>query len=227
MACYLLYTASIGRASTPRLLPAALSPWKIPAQLAQSLAAPRRLCHRRNDRLSFTPVSRPAHGDHRLARPAHRSGYRARRLVAAGSERIAYAGLQIAFAFYLSLFQGFAPATDFDVIRDRLVGIVLGIVVLSLVFHYLWPERPESDCAKRWLGRYATSPRCLRFRCSERHGRRRQPKPRACVIRSRRTSIKPCISPRWPLLKKTNPGRRTGYLCMLWKPCSAGPKASS
>jgi multidrug resistance protein MdtO len=61
--------------------------------------------------------------------------------VAAGSERIAYAGLQIGFAFYLSIFQGFAPATDFDVIRDRLAGIILGIVVLSLVFHYLWPER--------------------------------------------------------------------------------------
>jgi len=38
--------------------------------------------------------------------------------VAAGSPRIAYAGLQIAFAFFLAIFQGFAPATDLDVIRD-------------------------------------------------------------------------------------------------------------
>jgi multidrug resistance protein MdtO len=60
--------------------------------------------------------------------------------VAAGSERIAYGGLQIALAFYMCVLQGLAPDTDFDKIRDRLVGIVLGIVVTTLVFRYLWPE---------------------------------------------------------------------------------------
>ena len=64
--------------------------------------------------------------------------------VAAGSQRIAYAGLQIALAFFMCIFQGFAPDTDFNKIRNRLVGIVLGIVVTSVVFQYLWPER-ESD----------------------------------------------------------------------------------
>lgn len=37
--------------------------------------------------------------------------------------------------------QGFAPATDFTTIRDRLVGIVLGVVVSSTIFLHLWPER--------------------------------------------------------------------------------------
>jgi multidrug resistance protein MdtO len=60
--------------------------------------------------------------------------------IAAGSERISYAGLQMAFAFYLCIFQGFAPDTDFDTIRDRLVGIVLGITVSSIIFYYIWPE---------------------------------------------------------------------------------------
>jgi multidrug resistance protein MdtO len=60
--------------------------------------------------------------------------------IAAGSQRIAYAGLQIAFAFYLAIFQGFAPGTDLDVIRDRIAGIVLGIVVMTVVYCYLWPE---------------------------------------------------------------------------------------
>jgi hypothetical protein len=70
--------------------------------------------------------------------------------VAAGSPRIAYAGLQIAFAFYLALFQSFAPATDLDVIRDRVAGIVLGIVVMTLVFRYLWPEQePETPFIRR------------------------------------------------------------------------------
>ena len=60
--------------------------------------------------------------------------------VASGSERISYAGLQMAFAFYMCIFQGFAPDTNFDTIRDRLVGIVLGIIVSSAVFRYVWPE---------------------------------------------------------------------------------------
>ena len=61
--------------------------------------------------------------------------------VAAGSERITYAGLQIALAFFMCIFQGFAPDTDFNTIRNRTVGIVLGILVSSIVFQYLWPER--------------------------------------------------------------------------------------
>jgi multidrug resistance protein MdtO len=61
--------------------------------------------------------------------------------VATGSERISYAGLQIAFAFFLSLFQGYAPDTDLDKIRDRFVGILIGIAVTTVVFRYIWPER--------------------------------------------------------------------------------------
>jgi multidrug resistance protein MdtO len=60
--------------------------------------------------------------------------------VAAGTDRISYAGLQAAFAFYLCVFQGFAPEVNFVTIRDRLVGIVLGITVSSIVFHYIWRE---------------------------------------------------------------------------------------
>ncbi len=65
--------------------------------------------------------------------------------IAAGGPRIAYAGLQMAFAFYLAIFQGFAPDTDLHVIRDRVAGIVLGICLMSLVFRYIWPEE---DAAK-------------------------------------------------------------------------------
>jgi len=61
--------------------------------------------------------------------------------VAAGTDHISYAGLQAAFAFYFCIFQGFAPETNFVAIRDRLAGIVLGITVSSIVFHYIWPER--------------------------------------------------------------------------------------
>ena len=61
--------------------------------------------------------------------------------VATGSERISYTGFQIAFAFFLSMFQGYAPDTDLDKIRDRVVGILIGIAVTTVIFYYLWPER--------------------------------------------------------------------------------------
>src|ERR1043166_7982119 len=60
--------------------------------------------------------------------------------VATGSERISYAGLQIAFAFFYSVFQGFAPDTDLDNVRNRVVGILFGLIVTGIVFAYIWPE---------------------------------------------------------------------------------------
>jgi multidrug resistance protein MdtO len=61
--------------------------------------------------------------------------------VAAGSELISYAGLQIAFAFFYSVFQGYAPDTDLDNVRNRVIGILFGLIVTGLVFRYIWPER--------------------------------------------------------------------------------------
>ena len=60
--------------------------------------------------------------------------------VAAGSEMISYAGLQIAFAFFYSVFQGYAPDTDLDNVHERVVGILFGLIVTGLVFRYIWPE---------------------------------------------------------------------------------------
>src|SRR5262249_57838338 len=60
--------------------------------------------------------------------------------VAAGSELISYAGLQIAFAFFYSIFQGYAPDTDLDNVRNRVVGILFGLIVTGVVFAYIWPE---------------------------------------------------------------------------------------
>lgn len=69
--------------------------------------------------------------------------------VASGSPRIAYAGLQIGLAFFMCIFQDFAPGTNFTTIRDRLVGIVLGVVVSSVIFNVLWPEREAPAPAHR------------------------------------------------------------------------------
>src|SRR5437764_4360338 len=61
--------------------------------------------------------------------------------VATGSELISYGGLQTAFAFFYSVFQGYAPDTDLDNVRNRVIGILLGLIVTGLVFQYIWPER--------------------------------------------------------------------------------------
>ena len=85
--------------------------------------------------------------------------------VAAGSEMISYAGLQIAFAFFYSLFQGYAPDTDLDNVRDRVVGILFGLIVTGLVFRYIWPERTIDRfrdalrAALRQLARFLEIPR--------------------------------------------------------------------
>jgi multidrug resistance protein MdtO len=59
--------------------------------------------------------------------------------VATGSDLISYAGLQGAFAFFLTVLQGYAPETDLTAPRDRVVGILLGIGLMALVFSLLWP----------------------------------------------------------------------------------------
>jgi multidrug resistance protein MdtO len=59
--------------------------------------------------------------------------------VAAGSPRISYAGFQLAFAFFLCVIQGPSPAFDLSIARDRIIGILLGNVVVYLLFTHTWP----------------------------------------------------------------------------------------
>lgn len=64
--------------------------------------------------------------------------------IAAGSERIGYAGVQIVFTCSLALFEHFGPTIDLTEIRDRMMGIALGVIVATIVQMSFWREG-ESD----------------------------------------------------------------------------------
>lgn len=72
--------------------------------------------------------------------------------LAAGSERIAYAGIQIAFTFSLAFFSWFGPLYNLTELRDRVIGILLGVLVSSIVHLYLWPDS-EAPQLKAQLAR--------------------------------------------------------------------------
>jgi multidrug resistance protein MdtO len=54
------------------------------------------------------------------------------------SPRLSYFGLQIVVAFYLINLQEFAMQTSLSVARDRVVGILLGLLMMWLAFDQLW-----------------------------------------------------------------------------------------
>lgn len=59
--------------------------------------------------------------------------------VAQGSSLIQYMGWQMALAFFLCVLQGYGPSFDIDVATNRIVGILIGNVVVTIVFLWLWP----------------------------------------------------------------------------------------
>ncbi len=72
--------------------------------------------------------------------------------IAAGSPRSNYIGVQMMFAFALAQLGSYGPVTDLTEIRDRLVGILLGLAVSITVYTLLWPER-EGQALKTALAR--------------------------------------------------------------------------
>ncbi|MEM5314852.1 FUSC family protein [Paraburkholderia sp. JHI869] len=70
--------------------------------------------------------------------------------ITAGSERLSYLGTQGAATFALALLEHFGPSTDLTEIRDRMVGIVLGVGICWLVYAFIWPES-EAGAARAKL----------------------------------------------------------------------------
>jgi multidrug resistance protein MdtO len=70
--------------------------------------------------------------------------------ISAGSERIGYAGIQVIFTFSLALLEQFGPTTNLTEIRDRMVGILLGVGVATFVQMSFWREG-EGDVLRQKL----------------------------------------------------------------------------
>jgi multidrug resistance protein MdtO len=83
--------------------------------------------------------------------------------VAAGNDRISYMGLQIALAFDLGFLQGYGPPENIDPLRDRFIGIVIGICIVTTVFALVWPESAELSARERLAACLRTIARLLRF----------------------------------------------------------------
>lgn len=80
------------------------------------------------------------------------------------SPRLSYFGLQVALAFYLINLQEFAFQTSLSIARDRVVGILLGLLMMGLVFDRL-QGAPAAEMLRtfisnvRLLGQLALGPR--------------------------------------------------------------------
>jgi multidrug resistance protein MdtO len=61
--------------------------------------------------------------------------------ISAGSPLTDYVGFQLVFCFSLALLGKFGPSTDLTEIRDRAVGIVVGVIISLVVYGWIWPER--------------------------------------------------------------------------------------
>ncbi len=64
--------------------------------------------------------------------------------IATGSERIAYIGTQMVLTMSLAILNGFEPSHNLVEIRDRLIGILLGVTLVYFAFTYIWPESADS-----------------------------------------------------------------------------------
>jgi multidrug resistance protein MdtO len=74
--------------------------------------------------------------------------------IATAGPAISYAGFQVALTFYLTVLQGFSRTTNMVVARDRVIGILVGNLLMSVVFTHLWPVRIGSSF-RRALSRAA------------------------------------------------------------------------
>jgi multidrug resistance protein MdtO len=70
--------------------------------------------------------------------------------LAAGSERISYAGIQMMFTFAMALLEHFGPTSNITEIRDRMIGICLGVALSMFIHCVWWPESEKRGLYSKW-----------------------------------------------------------------------------
>lgn len=66
-----------------------------------------------------------------------------------GPERVSYAGLQIAFAFLLISLGGFGPSVDVSTASNRILGILIGNLMMYVAFTQIWPYSIMASVKKK------------------------------------------------------------------------------
>ncbi|MGC1360500.1 MAG: FUSC family protein [Silvibacterium sp.] len=61
------------------------------------------------------------------------------------SARLSYLGVQLALAYYLINLQEFTIQTSLSIARDRVFGVLLGLLSMGLFFDLLWVRRPLEE----------------------------------------------------------------------------------
>jgi multidrug resistance protein MdtO len=67
------------------------------------------------------------------------------------SPRLSYFGVQVAVAFYLIHLNSFAIEPSLSIARDRVVGILFGLIMMWLIFDQLWRASAVSDMRRAFL----------------------------------------------------------------------------
>ncbi len=68
--------------------------------------------------------------------------------IATSSARLSYAGVQIAFSFYLIQLSDFHIETNLTIARDRSLGVLLGITMMWLVFERFFPRSAADEMVR-------------------------------------------------------------------------------
>jgi multidrug resistance protein MdtO len=77
--------------------------------------------------------------------------------IGTSSPRLSYLGIQLALAFYLINLQEFAIQSSLSIARDRVVGVLLGLLCMWLVFDRLWMR----DALQEMEDKFASNLRLL------------------------------------------------------------------
>jgi len=71
--------------------------------------------------------------------------------IATSSTRLSYAGVQVAFGFYIVHLSDFSFQTNLTLPRDKVLGVLLGITIMWLVFERLFPRSAGDEMVRIFI----------------------------------------------------------------------------